>query len=66
MWIGDGAMTLVCDGCQLALLLWSTIAFSEPVMQLGVLPSICISCLSLATATVQLARCVCTVLSVQG
>ena len=47
MWVGDGAVTLVCDGSQLALLLWSVSTFNEAVMQLGV------------SAAIQGAPCLC-------
>jgi hypothetical protein len=36
MWIGDGAASLVGDGVQLALLVWTCIHFNEPFLQIGV------------------------------
>jgi hypothetical protein len=36
MWVGDSVATLVGDGCQLILLLWTCIHFNEPILQIGV------------------------------
>jgi hypothetical protein len=36
MWVGDSMTTLVGDGGQLTLLLWTCIHFNEPILQIGV------------------------------
>ncbi len=41
MWIGDSVATLVGDGVQLALLVWTCTHFKEPFLQIGVRESQC-------------------------
>jgi hypothetical protein len=53
MWVGDGVATVICEGLQTAVLIVSTIQCHEPILQLGILPSLVFSGISIMMAVAQ-------------